>query len=148
MWLCVYIYLHVCIYIYMHIHISIYVYICIHVYIYMCVCVCVCLYVCVCIGHTSQRLEIRIIQNIPSSIQTHTSDYTATPNSYNSNPPPITLAAIYWPIRPARAYTIPLCIPSWRHQQMNCSYPFWKRYLLKIQTRIMYPKAIPYSIVF
>ena len=35
-------------------------------------------------GLTNQCLEIRIKQHIPSSIQTHTSDYTTTPSSYNS----------------------------------------------------------------
>ena len=41
-------------------------------------------------------------------------------------PPPLPI--ISWPIRPALVYIVPLCLPSWRHQQMNCSYPFWKHY--------------------
>ena len=36
------------------------------------------------IGRSSQCLEIRINQHIPSSIRTHTSDYITTLSSYNS----------------------------------------------------------------
>ena len=32
-------------------------------------------------------------------------------------------------------YIVPLCLPSWRHQQMNCSCPFGKHYLSKYTNR-------------
>ena len=41
------------------------------------------------------------------------------------------LDATYWPISFAHAYTVPLCLSSWRLEQMNYRYPFWKHYVLK-----------------
>ena len=89
------------------------------------------------IGRPNQLFEIRINKHIPSSIPTHVSNYTTKPSSYNSTSP---LTANFWPIRPAHAYSVPLCLPSRRHQQMNSNYPFWKHTYKKYKTELCIPK--------
>ena len=84
-------------------------------------------------GCTNQRLEQT---NIFFRISEHILLTTRRRRAVIIQLPP--LAAIYWPIRPSRAYTVPLCLPSWRH--MNCSYPFWKYYLFKKKTELCIQK--------
>ena len=89
------------------------------------------------LGRTNQRLEVRINQHIPLSIRTHTSDYTTTPSSYNST------SAIGRYLRSNQTCT---CVYNptmftWRHQQINCSYPVWKDGLSKNTNRNYVPES-------
>ena len=77
---------------------------------------------------TNQRLQIRINQNIPSSIRTHTSLYTTMPSSYSSTS---TIGRHLFANQNCTCVFTTKCESYWRHQQMIWSYPLWTHYLLK-----------------
>ena len=98
-----------------------------------------------CIWRIEQRLEIRINQHIPSSIRTLTSDLTRTPRSYNSTSDisrhllaTLTRACVYSP------NMVTILETSANKMQLSIQEALVK----KMQTGIMYPKAILCSIDF